>query len=156
MNKITIPNYATLQLQHIVLDYNGTIAEDGILKESVKIAINELSKSFTIHIITADTFGSVAKQSEDLKITLKILSSSEHTQEKADYLHELGAESCVGIGNGNNDKKMLQSAAIGIAVIGSEGCATQALLASDITCKCIEDALELLQKKRRMIATLRK
>jgi len=156
MNEITIPNFTTLELENIVLDYNGTIAQDGILKESVKKAINELSKSFKVHIITADTFGSVAKQSENLQISLKILSSSDHTQEKADYLRELGAKHCVAIGNGNNDKKMLDSAALGIAVMGEEGCATQTLLASDIVCKSIEDALELLLKPKRMIATLRK
>ena len=156
MNQITIPNFATLELEHIVLDYNGTIAKDGILKESVKQAIKTLSGSFNVHIITADTFGSVAKQSENLKITLKILSSSDHTQEKADYLHKLNEKHCVAIGNGNNDKKMLQSAAIGIAVIGEEGCATQTILASDIVCKSIEDALELIQNSKRMIATLRK
>ena len=156
MNEITIPNFTILQLQHIVFDYNGTIAEDGVLKESVKRAINELSKAFTVHIITADTFGSVAKQSENLQITLKILSSSDHTQEKADYLQTLGAQNCVAIGNGNNDKKMLQSAALGIAVTGEEGCATQTLMASDIVCGCIENALELLENPKRMIATLRK
>ncbi len=156
MNQITIPNFATLELKHIVLDYNGTIAQDGVLKESVKEAIKKLSEHFTVHIITADTFGSVAKQSEDLKITLKILSSSDHTQEKADYLHELGYEHCIAIGNGNNDRKMLQSAAIGIVIIGEEGCATQTMLTSDIVCHCIEDALELIQKPKRMIATLRK
>jgi len=156
MNEITIPNFATLQLQHIVLDYNGTIAEDGVLKESVQRVINELCENFTIHIITADTFGSVAKKSENLDISLKILSSNDHTQEKAEYIQTLGAQNCVAIGNGNNDKKMLQSAALGIAVTGEEGCATQTLMASDIVCGCIEDALELLEKPKRMIATLRK
>jgi P-type E1-E2 ATPase len=156
MNQITIPNFTTLQLQHIVLDYNGTIATDGVLKESVKRLINELCKNFSVHIITADTFGSVAQQSQKLKITLKILASSDHTQEKADYINELGADTCVAIGNGNNDKKMLQTASLGIAVLGEEGCATETMLASDMVCKCIEDALELLTKPKRVVATLRK
>jgi len=156
MNEITIPNFAQLQLRHIVLDYNGTIAKDGILKESVKSSINQLSKNFTIHIITADTFGSVAKQSKHLHIKLKILSSSDHAQEKADYIAMLGAQNCAAVGNGNNDKEMLQTAALGIAVTGEEGCATQTLLTSDIVCKSIEDALKLFEKQKRMIATLRK
>ena len=155
MNEITIPNFATLQLQHIVLDYNGTIAQDGVLKESVKALINELHETFSVHILTADTFGNVAEQSKNLKITLKILSSSDHTQEKADYLRELGTQHCVAIGNGNNDKKMLQSAALGIAVIGEEGCAMHTILASDIVCKYIEDALHLLRQPKRIVATLR-
>ena len=156
MNKITIPNYKTLELQNIVLDYNGTIALDGVMKESVKKLISELSLSFSVHIITADTFGSVATQSEGLGITLKILSSSDHTAEKAEYIRELGAEVCVAFGNGNNDAKMLESAAVGIAVMGEEGCAKNTLLSCDIVCHSIEDALALVLNPKRLIATLRK
>lgn len=156
MNKITIPNYKTLELKNIVLDYNGTIALDGVMKESVKKLIVELSHTFNVHIITADTFGSVARQSEGLDITLKILSSSDHTQEKAEYIRALGVEACVAFGNGNNDAKMLESAAVGIAVMGEEGCAKDTLLASDVVSHSIDDALSLLLHPKRLIATLRK
>ncbi len=156
MNKITIPNFKTLELKNIVLDYNGTIALDGVMYESVKHLIAQLSKTFHVHIITADTFGSVATQSEGLGITLKILSSSDHTQEKAEYIKELGADSCVAVGNGNNDAAMLKSAMLGIAVMGAEGCAKETLLASDILCNSIDDALSLVLHPKRLIATLRK
>ena len=156
MNEITIPNYTTLQLEHIVLDYNGTIAKDGILKESVKGLIKKLCKSYTVHIITADTFGSVAAQSEDLDINLKILTSTNHTEEKAAYINSLGSNRCAAFGNGNNDVKMLEEAAIGIAVMGEEGCATSTLIASHLVCKSIDEALELFIFPKRLIATLRK
>jgi len=156
MNEITIPNYAALQLEHIVLDYNGTIAKEGILKESAKKLINKLSENYTVHIITADTFGSVAAQSEELDIVLKILTTPDHTQEKADYVESLGCEYCAAIGNGNNDAKMLQKAALGIAIVEDEGCATSTLLVADIVCKTIEDALELFLYPKRLMATLRR
>ncbi len=156
MNEITIPNYATLQLEHVVLDYNGTIAKDGILKESVKELIKKLCESYTVHIITADTFGSVAAQSEELDIVLKILTSLDHTQEKADYIKTLGSSRCVAFGNGNNDAKMLEGAALGIAVMGDEGCASTTLLASDVVCRDIAEALELLLRPQRLVATLRR
>ncbi len=156
MNEITIPNYAALQLEHVVLDYNGTIAKDGALKASAKELIRRLSENYTVHIITADTFGSVAAQSEDLGIVLKILTSLDHTQEKADYIQALGSSRCAAFGNGNNDAKMLESAALGVAVMGEEGCATSTLLASDLVCKSIEEALELLLYPKRLTATLRR
>ena len=156
MNEITIPNYATLQLEHVVLDYNGTIAKDGILKEDIKELIRKLCENYTVHIVTADTFGSVAAQSEDLDIVLKILTFLDHTQEKADYIKALGSKHCAAFGNGNNDAKMLESAALGIAVMGDEGCASATLLASDVVCKDIVEALELLLQPKRLIATLRR
>ena len=156
MNEITIPNYAALQLEHVVLDYNGTIAKDGILKEGAKELIHKLCENYTVHIITADTFGSVAAQSEDLDIVLKILTSLDHTEEKADYVKALGSRHCAAFGNGNNDSKMLSNAALGVAVMGEEGCAGTTLLASDVVCKSIEEALELLLYPKRLIATLRR
>ena len=156
MNEITIPNYTTLHLEHIVLDYNGTIAKDGILQTNAKELIDQLCKDYTVHIITADTFGSVAAQSEDLDIVLKILTSTNHTEEKAAYINSLGSNHCAALGNGNNDAKMLSEAALGIAIIGEEGCATSTLLASDLVCKSIDEALELFRYPKRLIATLRK
>ena len=156
MNEIIIPNYATLQLEHVVLDYNGTIAKDGVLKASAKELIHKLCENYTVHIITADTFGSVAAQSEDLDIVLKILTSTNHTEEKAGYISSLGSSHCAALGNGNNDTKMLEEAALGIAVMGEEGCATSTLIASNLVCKSIDDALELFIYQKRLIATLRK
>jgi len=142
-------------IKHIVLDYNGTIAKDGILKEDIHSLLEELSQNYTLHVITADTFGSVKEQISAYKIKLYILKSQDHTQEKKDYLLSLGADMTIAIGNGNNDAIMLQSAHIGIAVLGDEGCATKALLESDIVCKNIKDALELPLHPKRLLATLR-
>ena len=34
--KIEIPGYKELDLKYLVLDYNGTIARDGIIPESIR------------------------------------------------------------------------------------------------------------------------
>ena len=143
-------------IKHIVLDYNGTIAKDGKLKGEVANLLPLLAQKYTLHVITADTFGSVKKELENFKLHVKVLQSEDHTLEKKLYIDELNADECVAIGNGNNDIKMIQSAAIGIAVLGDEGCSTQSLLASDITCKYIGEALELMLNTKRLVATLRK
>lgn len=153
---ITIPNHTTLLLRHLVLDYNGTIAKDGLLKEEASSKLDALSKRYEVHVITADTFGSVKAQLEGFDVTVKVLESDDHTQEKADYISSLAAEHCASVGNGNNDAKMLQDSVLGIALIGDEGCSTQTLMSSDIVCSDIGDALELLLNEKRLIATLRK
>ncbi len=153
---IEIPYYKTLTLRHVVLDYNGTIAKDGVLKDEVKALLPQLCETYTVHVITADTFGSVKTQMQDFDVTVKVLQTNNHTAEKAAYIDTLDKTNCVALGNGNNDSYMLENAELGIAILGDEGCATPTLLASDITCKAIEDALALLLNEKRLIATLRK
>ena len=103
---IEIPNFKTLDIRHIVCDYNGTIAKDGIVYPEVKELFNTLSKIYTIHVITADTFGSVHQQLQHHDTHIKVLSSNGHTKEKADYIASLDSEHCAALGNGNNDKKI--------------------------------------------------
>jgi len=153
--EINIPNYKKLVIKNIVLDYNGTIAKDGVLKKSIKKLLPLLLKEYSLHIITADTFGSVKKEVVDFDVRVKVLKSENHTEEKAAYIKKLGKKSCVAIGNGNNDALMLKNAGLAIAIIGDEGCATPTLMQSDLVCKSIGDALELFVNKKRLIATLR-
>ena len=153
---IEIPNFNTLDIRHIVCDYNGTIAKDGIVLPNIKALFKQLEENYTIHVITADTFGSVKKQLEDTSVTVKVLESDDHTQEKSDYVRSLGASHCVAIGNGNNDKAMLTVAELGIAVMGTEGCAKDAFLSADILFGNIEEALEILMHEKRIVATLRR
>ncbi len=82
-------------------------------------------------------------------------SAVEHGDEKARYVHELGAGRCAAIGNGENDRAMLEAAALGIAVIGPEGAAFSALGAADVVCLTILDALDFLLDERALVATLR-
>lgn len=153
---IEIPNFKTLDIQHIVCDYNGTIAKDGIVLPEIKALLDELSKVYTLHVITADTFGSVHAQLEGYDVKIKVLSTNYHTEEKAVYINELGKDTCVALGNGNNDASMLSVASIGIAVMGDEGCAKDALMGSDVICKSIAEALSLILQSKRLIATLRR
>lgn len=153
---ITIPHCRTLLLRHVVLDYNGTLAKDGVLKEEVKALLPALCERYKVHVITSDTFGSVEAQMEGFDVKVKVLKSDRHTMEKAGYIDALIARYCVAVGNGNNDAQMIKDAALGIAVIGDEGCSTTALMNSRIVCNRIADALELLLNDKRLIATLRK
>jgi len=153
---IDIPNYKTLTITHIVCDYNGTIATDGSVHSTIKALFEKLSQNYKIHVITADTFGSVHKELENYPVIIKVLNSNNHTQEKADYITSLGASESVAIGNGNNDAAMLKEASIGIVLLGDEGCSSSILISADLICKSIENALELFLYPKRLIATLRR
>ncbi len=153
--KIDIPNFKTLEIEHLVLDFNGTVAKDGILIEEIRPLLITLCKKLHIYIITADTFGTVLDQLKGLDIDVEILKSDNHTLEKQEFIKHLGNKNCVAIGNGNNDHLMLKEAALGIAILGDEGCSAKTLLISDLICKDIVDALELFIYPKRVIATLR-
>ena len=155
MKTINIPNYANLEIKNLVLDYNGTIATNGKIEDETKHYLHLVSKEYKTYVITADTFGSVAKELEEFSIEVKILKSSNHTNEKADFIKSLGAKSTVAIGNGNNDAKMLKEAIVSIGIIGNEGCSISALQSSDVVCTNIVSALILLLNTKSLIATLR-
>ncbi len=153
---IKIPDFKDLTIKHIVCDFNGTLATDGILLPNISHLLSKIEKLYQLHVITSDTFGSVLEQLKKYDIKIKILTSDNHTKEKKDYIISLDANECIAIGNGNNDRLMLLRSGIGISIIGDEGCAKDALFASDIVCKNITDALSLCTNPKRLIATLRK
>ncbi|MDR9755590.1 MAG: HAD family hydrolase [Thermoanaerobacterales bacterium] len=144
-----------LNLQHLVLDYNGTIAFDGSLIQGVEEKLNQLADALNIYIVTADTFGTVRQKCRNIKGKMKVLSSSNGALEKEQFVESLGTEKVVAVGNGVNDSLMLKKAALGIIVIGEEGAASLALNNADIIVKDIHDALDLLLNKTRIKATLR-
>ena len=150
-----IPNYADLEIEHIVFDYNGTLAVNGVVNSATKELLKKLCQKFKVNVITADTFGSVKQELEGFNLEVVVLQTNNHTQEKADFVQQLGTNSCVALGNGNNDAKMLEAAKLSIAIVGKEGCATKTMLASDIICHNIDDAIELFLNPNRLIATLR-
>ena len=155
MLETTIQGYKALLLSHLVLDYNGTIARDGRLITGVRGRLEALSKSVKIHILTADTFGSVRKAMAGIPCEVVVVGKENQTQAKADYVRQLEAQKTVSVGNGRNDALMAKEAVLGIAVIQEEGGAIETLLAADIATRSILDALDLLLHPLRLTATLR-
>jgi len=155
MIEVPIPPRRTLRLEHLVLDYNGTLAADGELLDGVREAIEELSQHLHIRVLTADTFGKAREQLADLPVEVTILAPEYQDKAKWQIVDSLGASRTVCIGNGRNDSIMLKEAALGIAVVQAEGAATGALRSADIICRSITDALALLANPLRLAATLR-
>lgn len=155
MLSIDIPGYGPLNLEHLVLDYNGTLAVDGELLPGVAAALNALAANVTVHVVTADTFGKAAAGLKGIDCQLTVLEAGRQDRAKADFVQGLGAARTVCIGNGRNDALMLEAAGLGIAVILGEGAAALSLAAADIVCTDIVAALTLLTRPLRLTATLR-
>ncbi|MEW6673856.1 MAG: ATPase P [Thermodesulfobacteriota bacterium] len=155
MIEISIPGRGKLQCRYLVLDYNGTLAVDGRLIDGVGEALRRLSDMVEIHVLTADTFGKARSGLAGIDCRLSILPKDRQDTGKRDYITALGAEGCVCVGNGRNDRLMLKEASLGIAVIQAEGAAADTLLAADVVCSDIVSALELLSNPLRLVATLR-
>ncbi|NLI76164.1 MAG: HAD hydrolase family protein [Candidatus Riflebacteria bacterium] len=155
MLQINVPGFKSLTLHHLVLDFNGTLAVDGWLLPGVEEALAELSQHLAIRILTADTFGSAQSQLKNVKAALAILGPEDQSQAKREMVRTLGADHVVAIGNGRNDRGMLAEAGPGIAVIQGEGSAREACSAAHLVCPTILDALTLLRKPQRLVATLR-
>ena len=152
---IDVPGFRTLNLAHLVMDYNGTLAVDGKLLPGVSEALIGLASHISIYVITADTFGLVKEQLEGLPVEITITPMKDQAAAKHRFITELGADSVVAIGNGRNDRMMLNTAALGIALIQTEGSASEALVSADVVSLNILDALELLRYPKRLVATLR-
>ena len=155
MIEVDIPDFGRLALEHLVLDYNGTLACDGELIDGIAPLLNRLSQKMKIHVVTADTFGKATDRLMNLPIELKILDADGQAESKKRYVESLDPERTVAIGNGRNDRIMLERARLGIAVMEREGCSVEALTAADVCTRTITDALDLLLNPKRLMATLR-
>lgn len=155
MINIDIPGYGKVEIVNLVLDYNGTLAKDGCLLNGVAELINRIAESIKIYVITADTFGSVAKELKNLPVKIIHIENGDERNEKLQLVKNLGPQVSASIGNGSNDEWMLKESSVGICIIGPEGCSTKALQSADVVITDIMNALDLFIHPNRLKATLR-
>ena len=155
MIHVDVPGYRELSLEYLVLDYNGTLAVDGILVDGVRAHLTRLAGQLEIHVVTADTFGKVQSAMEGIASEVSVLGKEDQAAGKLAYIEKLGSHRVVAGGNGRNDRLMVKAAALGFAVILAEGAAVETMAAADVLFTDICRALEFLQNPLRMTATLR-
>lgn len=153
--KVDVPGYRVLDIETVVMDFNGTVAVDGAIREAVKQRIVRLAERYRVYVLTSDTQGTAAKELENLPVTLKIFSDARAAEYKRQIVEELGGSHCACIGNGNNDRLMFQAAALSIAVLETEGLYAPILRDADLLVRSGEDALDLLLDPKRLISGLR-
>ncbi len=59
MISVSIPGWGDLDIEYLVIDYNGTVAFDGKPKDGVKELMEKISRYIKLFIITADTYGNI-------------------------------------------------------------------------------------------------
>jgi len=156
MITLQIPGRGKYLIKNVVIDFNGTLALDGILLDGIPERLHALAEILDVYVITSDTHGTVHDQLQGLPLSVTILTSDDHSGEKASFVHKLGAESVIAIGNGSNDAAMLFAAGIGLAVIQREGASIETLNQADIIFTDIVYAFEAVHNPQRLIASLRK
>jgi soluble P-type ATPase len=93
-----IRGFGRLRVEHLVLDFNGTLAADGRLLDGVKARLAKLARSLRIHVVTADTFGKACASLRGVDCSLEILRPGSEDRAKARYVRRLGARAVVASG----------------------------------------------------------
>ncbi|MFO7918665.1 MAG: HAD family hydrolase [Anaerolineae bacterium] len=155
MITIQIPGMGKVQLKHLLLDLNGTLTLDGALLEGVAERVDTLSRQLSVHLVTADTRGTAQEIADQLGVDCLRLQRSQEAAQKKGYAESYGAQQVVAVGNGQNDALMLAAARVGIVVMGAEGASTEAFTHADVITTSIDEALDMLLKPKRLLATLR-
>jgi soluble P-type ATPase len=141
-----------LELSTVIFDLNGTLTVHGELLDGVAERLRRLRAQMQVLLVSSDTYGTLDAVAEHLGVPAR---RARDAADKAAVLAEVGAASCVGVGNGNNDLLLLRDAALGIVVVGQEGAAPALFAVADIVCSSAVDALDLLLDPQRIGATLR-
>ena len=155
MITVPIPGWGELAIEYVMVDFNGTMALDGKLKKEAKDVIDKISRYVKVFVITADTYDSVDSELGTSTVTFIKVNKDGSGEEKAKVVRELGPEKIVAIGNGANDAAMLKEAALGIAVVGDEGCSTALIKEADLVVNDVVKAFGLIAHPERLVATLR-
>jgi len=141
------------RIDHVVFDFNGTLAGEGKLVSGVARRIRRLASLVDVVVMTADTFGTAPVVLGNLPVTCHVVVGG---KEKRRIVELLGGARVAAVGNGVNDVPMFEAAALGIAVCGIEGMASALLREATIVVININDAIDLLLDPRRLVATLRR
>ena len=157
MIELIVPGWRELRLTALVLDVNGTLALDGEVVPDVDGRLRALRAKLDVHLLSADTYGRLEATAASLGIAAtRLEAGGDEADQKSRFVQQLGADPVAAVGNGMNDVGMLKVAALGIAVLGHEGLALQALLGADVVAVSITEALDLLLYPRRLVASLRR
>ena len=156
MITIDLPGRDSLHLEHLVFDVNGTLAVDGTLISGVPDRLQKLKPILSLHLLTADTHGKQTEIDQALGLTAIRVAPGQEAEQKGEYIQQLGGGNAAAVGQGANDRLLLQEAALGICLISPEGTAVETLQAADLVINDICSALDLFLNPARLTASLRK
>jgi soluble P-type ATPase len=156
MIAIQRPGHEPLEIEFILLDFEGTLATDGRVHPKAKDKINLLSKRTKVYIFTTGEKERVSDVLRNVNAEVIYLKEGDVSQGKLNLLQHLGPHRGVAIGNGVNDLAMIEHSALGIVVMNREGTMAGVIGKADLVFMNILDALDFLLKPLRQTATLGK
>jgi soluble P-type ATPase len=154
MITIQRPGQNNLEIDSILLDFEGTLVSDRRVHPKTKDKINLLSKRTKIYILTKGEKEGVEEALKKVKAEIVYLEEGKSSQQKLDLLRQLGVSRTVAIGNGVDDAPMMEEAGFSLCVIGKVGTFSETMKKADVVFMNILDALDFLLKPLRQKATL--
>jgi len=150
------PGQEPLDIDFILIDFEGTLASDHRVHPKAKDKINLLSKRTKIYILAKEEKEVAEEALRRVKAEIFHLTEGGTSEQKLNLLRQLGPTKTLAIGNGVDDAPVLEEAGLGICVIGREGTSIEAVKRADVVVSDILDALDFLLKPLRQKATLGK
>ena len=92
---VPIPGDEDLNLDHLVLDANGTLTDRGETIISTLAPLTQLRQHLEIHLLAVDTFGTARGLATQIGAEYRQISTG---TDRREYLQSLGAHGCVAIG----------------------------------------------------------
>ncbi len=148
------PGQNPIEIEYILIDFEGTLATDRRVNPKAKDKINLLSKRTKIYIFIQSEKEIALKSLKNTKAEIIFISEGKACEEKLNFIRQIKPENSVVIGNGKSDVQIIKESALSFCVTGREGAYKEALIHSDIIVNDIIDALDFLLKPLRQKATL--
>ena len=148
------PGRESLEIEFVLIDFEGTLAPDRRVHPKAKDKINLLAKRTKIYVLTTGEKIVVEEVMKKVKAEVVFLGEGEGSRQKLELIKRLGERRTAAIGNGADDAAMIEEAGLGICVVGKEGAAGETLRKADVVVTSILDALDFLLKPLRQKATL--
>ncbi len=150
--RLVIPGVRTFNIKNIFIDYNGTIACDGVLHKGLIKQLELLALEFNVFILTGDTFGTVQDTFNNTAIEVILAYTA---LDKLMAVKKRHPDDSIAIGNGSIDYKMFDAVGISFCVVGREGASYKAISHADIIVTEFEHVLEMIKQPKKIIATLK-
>lgn len=148
------PGQDSLEIDYLLIDFEGTLSMDRRIHPKAKDRINLLSKRLKIYIFAKGESERIQEVLKRVKAEVIFLKEGEASNQKLGFLRNLGGLRTVVMGNGIDDLLMMKEAGLSIAILGKEGTSGALIQNAHLLFIDIIDALDFLLKPLRQKATL--
>ena len=154
MIAIQRPGQAPLEIDFILIDFEGTLASDRHVHPKAKDKLNLLARRAKVRVLTIGEKTTAEEALKRVNAEILYVNQGEASREKLSLLRQLGPSRTVVIGNGFDDAPMMGEAGLSICVISREGTSMEAMKNAHLVVSNVLDALDFILKPLRQKAAL--